>query len=997
MTDRTLESSPQSNDRENRPAGIERRHLIHGAAWSVPVIMMATTVPAYAASGKAVALAFNQPTYTAKGCKTITGATVTATVDQGVPQAGVSVSVLLPSGYTFPGGSTTYTGVTNGSGVLTVPAITTPATGGKTTLTALAAASGTTLTATATSQANVTPGISGYAATNASQGSVFASVPVGAVPLGSSYFLAGSDLYFENTKVASGVISAYVYATLTSAAVSYNTNSGGNRATAATVAESYTGVPTSARSVGADYYLTNAGDLYYKGSKVATGAQSAVGAYRDSHYTVEYIDTHNAKHLMYEGVEQGSPVTYPAGALIPVTPLGVGYFLTGGGDLYSGDTKVASGVLSASTYASWDEWTAVSFNTATGTYRANNGALTAGYGAIPLTAKSVGADYYLTPEGGLYFRDAKIADGVTSAVGVERELYWSVNYIDASGAARSSARTGDDKNFYDWGVATAVPTGSPAKALGGGYFLTGGGDLYFGDTKVWSGVLSATMYASWNEWYAVSFNTAAGTYRANNGGLTGAFGAIPLTARSVGADYFLTPSGDLYFRDKVIASGVTSAVGVEREQYWSVNYMDSTGAARSSARTGDDKNFYDWGVAASVPSNAVSVGAGYWLTPGGDLYYGNTKVLTGIIKATGWIRTEWQPRATALGTDGKVRLLVGKDVSSTFAGSFTGGTPLRAGYALSAAGDLYYGDALVASGVVSAEGYEKDSAVVSIVFKDGTAKRAAGASIDATFVQVPYRTTSVGAGYWLTPGGDLYYANAMVLSGVVAATAWIRSEWQPRATVLGLDGKVRLFVGKNMSSTFASSFVGGRVLRGGYALSSSGDLYYGDTLVSAGVYAAQGWEKDSAIASIVLTDGTTQRATGATIDATYTAIANRVVSVGGGFALTPTGDLYFDGTKVVGQVKSARGWIASGTVPSASALGTDGKVRRISWSTSGSGSATTSTLSPDFTGGIVLRGGYVLSANGVLYHNDSQVSTGVMLAEGYQRSDSTASFMKYDC
>ncbi len=308
MTDRTSEPLPRSDHDEKRSTAVARRHIIQGAAWSVPVIMVATTAPAYAAaSTKPVTLAFNQPTYTSKGCQTITGATVTATVDNGVPQAGISVSILLPNGYTFSGGSTTYTGVTNGSGVMSVPAITTPASGGMQSLTAIAAASSTTSSASTTSQTNVTPGISGYAATNATQGSQFSSVPVGAVPLGSSYFLSSQDLYFENTKVASGVISAYVYANLTSALVSFNTSSGGNRAAGATVAESYSGVPTSATSVGADYYLTNAGVLYYKGSQVATGVQSAVGSYRDSHYTVDYVDTSNAKYLMYEGAQQGSP------------------------------------------------------------------------------------------------------------------------------------------------------------------------------------------------------------------------------------------------------------------------------------------------------------------------------------------------------------------------------------------------------------------------------------------------------------------------------------------------------------------------------------------------------------------------------------------------------------------------------------------------------------------------------------------------------------------
>ena len=993
MTDRTLESSPQFNDRENRPAGVQRRHLIHGAAWSVPVIMMATTVPAYAASGKAVALAFNQPTYTAKGCTTITGATVTATVDQGVPQAGVSVSVLLPSGYTFPGGSTTYTGVTNGSGVLTVPAITTPASGGTTTLTALAAASGTTLSATATSQANVTPGISGYAATNASQGSKFGSVPVGAVPLGSSYFLAGSDLYFENTKVASGVISASVYATLTSSVVSFNTNAGGNRAVGATVAESYTGVPTSARSVGADYYLTNAGELFFKGSRVATDAQSAVGTYRDSHYTVDYIDANNAKHLLYEGVQQGSPVTYPAQSLVPPTPLGAGYFLTGGGDLYFGNSKVSSGVLSASTFASWDEWLAVSFNTAAGTYRANYGSITGSYGPIPLTAKAVGADYFLTSSGDLYFRDTKIDSGVSSAVGLEQSKYWSVTYTDSSGIAAASSRSAAGQTLSGKATYPATPAMTPPQPLGAGYFLTGGGDLYFGNSKVSSGVLSASTFASWDEWLAVSFNTAAGTYRANYGSITGSYGPIPLTAKAVGADYFLTSSGDLYFRDTKIDSGVSSAVGLEQSKYWSVTYTDSSGIAAASSRSAAGQTLSDKATYPATPANAVAVGCGFFLTAGGELWRGETRLLSDVVSAVAWVESEWMARVSVLGKDGKVRIMKGSVVDYTLTPSFTGATLLRGGYVLTAAGDLYNNSTLVASGVLSAQGHAKDSQTASLVLADGTAKRATGPTVDTTYTAVPRRTVAVGCGFFLTAGGELWRGETRLLSDVVSAVAWVESEWMARVSVLGKDGKVRIMKGSVVDYTLTPSFTGATLLRGGYVLTAAGDLYNNSTLVASGVLSAQGHAKDSQTASLVLADGTAKRATGPTVDTIYNAIVNRVMSVGGGFAVTPTGELYFDGTRVATSVKQARGWISSGSVPSASALGTDGKVRRISWS----GSATTSTLSTDFTGATVLRGGYILSSTGVLFYNDAQVSTGVFLAEGYQRSDSTASFTKYDC
>nr|WP_298578017.1 hypothetical protein [uncultured Microbacterium sp.] len=126
--------------------GLPRRTVLTGAAWTIPVIATAAIAPAASASGT-LALAFNQATYTGTACSTITGAYVTATTN-GAAAAGVPVTVTLSNGYTFAGGSTSYTGSSDGSGRVSLPAISVPSIGGTGTLSAISGA--------ATSSANAT-------------------------------------------------------------------------------------------------------------------------------------------------------------------------------------------------------------------------------------------------------------------------------------------------------------------------------------------------------------------------------------------------------------------------------------------------------------------------------------------------------------------------------------------------------------------------------------------------------------------------------------------------------------------------------------------------------------------------------------------------------------------------------------------------------------------------------------------------------------------------
>lgn len=115
--------------------GVHRRTIVKGAAWTVPVVAVAMGTPAAAAS-KTPTLKFTQASYSGKGCATITGVQVKRTTDGTTPDAGQVVTVKLANGYTFADGTTSYSATTNSDGLITLPDIKVPSTGGDSNFTA---------------------------------------------------------------------------------------------------------------------------------------------------------------------------------------------------------------------------------------------------------------------------------------------------------------------------------------------------------------------------------------------------------------------------------------------------------------------------------------------------------------------------------------------------------------------------------------------------------------------------------------------------------------------------------------------------------------------------------------------------------------------------------------------------------------------------------------------------------------------------------------------
>ncbi|PPH21223.1 hypothetical protein [Rathayibacter toxicus] len=258
--------------------GVERRTLVKGAAWSVPIIATAGATPAFAASPTPT-LAFTQSSYSGTGCGTITGVQVKRTVDGTAPDPGKTVTVTLANGYTFANGTTTYSGTTDANGLITLPDIKVPAQGGNSTF----SASSDSLAATAPVSATAGPGGQSFSSQSGATPKNYPKMPADAVAVGYGYFLTpGGDLWYytQSSALATGVTSAVAQHIENPVAdtVFYTTKTSSFSSQSGATPIEYKNIPAGSTSVGYGYFLTSDGDLWYYSQKtaLATGVTSAV-------------------------------------------------------------------------------------------------------------------------------------------------------------------------------------------------------------------------------------------------------------------------------------------------------------------------------------------------------------------------------------------------------------------------------------------------------------------------------------------------------------------------------------------------------------------------------------------------------------------------------------------------------------------------------------------------------------------------------------------------
>lgn len=422
---RDPETSAASSPRSSTPS---RRTILTGAAWSVPVIAAASIAPIAAAASNVPVLAFNQTTYNGTACGTITGAYVTVTVG-GVPTAGQSVTVTLSGGYTFSGGSTTTTALSDSNGRVNLPAINVPATGGSGLLSATEATAVTT-TAGITAPIPSTGGAYLYD-WNGGGTSKQTNVPAGSTPVGFVSFITPSgDLYVANKLVASGVTAAvaqpyfdpnggnvwhnYVTYISASGAYFYDGNGGGNG--------KLTNVPAGSQPVGQITFLAPNGDLYVNNNRIKTNVTSAVAQpYYDSqwHTLISYTTATGAYIYDWNGGGTSTQTNVPGGT----TAVGYSSFLASNGDFYVGNKRIATGVTAAVAQPYfdpnggnvWHNYVAYTSSSGAFTYDGNGG----GGGKqtnVPAGSKPVGQWSFLAPNGDLYLNNNRLTTNVTGAV-----------------------------------------------------------------------------------------------------------------------------------------------------------------------------------------------------------------------------------------------------------------------------------------------------------------------------------------------------------------------------------------------------------------------------------------------------------------------------------------------------------------------------------------------------------------------------------------------------
>lgn len=429
---RAEDGSPEGVSQKDNPlhADLPRRTILTGAAWAVPVVALAVATPLAAASApEEFTLIFDEDIYTPSADCNVTGVTLTMTDQSGQPAAGQPVLVTLPSGYTFPGGSSTGTFVTAADGTIALPTITAAPGAGTFTMSATATA----VTASDTSEIDIIdePTVYEY---NSATGQTYrlTNVPAGSTALGGGYYQApNGDIYFWNrstpivtgaqrVKTSEGPNGAYVldYISSTGVASSFNNRTG--------VTTTYPSVPATATPVGAGFFLGAGGRLYKGNTSIAGGVTSASGyaGVGGGFIFADYVtspstgghtaNTTNSNISNYSNVPAGS------------TTVGGGYFLSPTGDLYYANTRVATGVASAVGYASSGTgsipgqryFADIVFTDGRAAFVTNGGTISE-MTNIPAGATPLGGGYWQSGDD-LYVyknRGRRIASGVTSAAG----------------------------------------------------------------------------------------------------------------------------------------------------------------------------------------------------------------------------------------------------------------------------------------------------------------------------------------------------------------------------------------------------------------------------------------------------------------------------------------------------------------------------------------------------------------------------------------------------
>lgn len=261
------------------------------------------------------------------------------------------------------------------------------------------------------------------------------------------------------------------------------------------------------------------------------------------------------------------------------TAVGWNFYLGPDGTLYRGDTPIASNVSSAVGDTRGDSTAvvdSVAFVDGNGvaqvwTIDTSSQVTSATYTGVPTGSRAVGWNYFLAPNGDLYYGNTLVDSGVTSAVADEiNGPADSVTYVSNGQAKVYYVDPSNPTNPTRANYPATVPTG--VTAVGHNFVLAPNGDLYRSDgTLIASGVTAAVGDqlgdSSTGISDGVSFiqNGVAMSWEVlqSSAPVSTTFASVPAGATPVGWNFFLTSDGALYHGNDLVATNVLSAVAGE--------------------------------------------------------------------------------------------------------------------------------------------------------------------------------------------------------------------------------------------------------------------------------------------------------------------------------------------------------------------------------------------------------------------------------------------------
>ncbi|PPI44315.1 hypothetical protein [Rathayibacter toxicus] len=290
------------------------------------------------------------------------------------------------------------------------------------------------------------------------------------------------------------------------------------------------------------------------------GGNSSFSAASDSLSATAAVQTPAGTPKAKSASTQTVGTTYTVSS--PQTAAGAQYFITSDGKLYHGNDLIVDANKNPITNVTSVVGIVVPNGTDTATFVADGVA----YGIsssgtprsynIPNPQTAVGAQYFITTDGKLYYssKDNLIASNVTSAFGIVTPNGTDTATYVSDGVAYGVSTNGTPRSYN-------IP--NPQTAVGAQYFITTDGKLYYNskDNLIASNVTSAFGIVTPNGTDTATYVSDGVAYGVSTNGTPRSYN-IPNPQTAVGAQYFITTDNKLYHTTNLVSTEVSSAYGI---------------------------------------------------------------------------------------------------------------------------------------------------------------------------------------------------------------------------------------------------------------------------------------------------------------------------------------------------------------------------------------------------------------------------------------------------